>query len=315
MNVPICLITDETYLFPTTVTIKSLFDNAHRNTFYNVVVIVTENISNKAKDMFKELNCKNGSIKVLISPIVNMYNDVSMGKRHVSTAALYKFNLPEILNDFDKALYIDSDIVIQKDLSKLLSIDLSDNYVAAVESFSAPQYIDNLYENLNIKYYFNSGVMLLNLKLMRENDITEKLIDYKLNGWNHFMDQDALNAVFGNKVVLLSPYYNLQFTSVCRFSAKELCKLYDVPIVNRWGNLCLDSYILHYNSKEKPWKYDNVWQSDVWRYYYNKLPNNIRNSFKLEHAHNPNKLKIEDQKPNMWLVKIKRILNKYFIYS
>ena len=97
MNVPICLITDETYLFPTTVTIKSLFDNAHRNTFYNVVVIVTENISNKAKDMFKELNCKKGSIKVLISPIVNMYNDVSMGKRHVSTAALYKFNLPEIL--------------------------------------------------------------------------------------------------------------------------------------------------------------------------------------------------------------------------
>ncbi|MCK7489743.1 MAG: hypothetical protein MZU79_05535 [Anaerotruncus sp.] len=90
---------------------------------------------------------------------------------YVTSAAYLKFDLPDLIPNQDKVLYLDGDIIIQKDLSDLFEINIKDYYAGAVKDIGL---IDN---DLNIKNYFNSGVMLLNLKLMRENNASTALLN------------------------------------------------------------------------------------------------------------------------------------------
>ena len=67
--------------------------------------------------------------------------------------------------------------------------------------------------------------MLLNLKLMRENRLTEKLYDYRRNGRNDFMDQDALNAIMSGNAKFLPFRYNMIATCL-RYSNPKLLSMY-----------------------------------------------------------------------------------------
>ena len=61
---------------------------------------------------------------------------------------------------------------------------------------------------LNVKHtqYFNAGVLLLNLKKIRRDNIEPKLWNFAIDRSPlDFQDQDVLNAVLGNKVKLISP--------------------------------------------------------------------------------------------------------------
>ena len=51
---------------------------------------------------------------------------------HASSAAMQKFNLPLILKNLDKVLYLDSDIIIQNDLVAFFNLDITEYYCAAV---------------------------------------------------------------------------------------------------------------------------------------------------------------------------------------
>ena len=55
---------------------------------------------------------------------------------YVTSAAIFKFDIANILSDYNKVLYIDCDTIILKDLTELFEINLNDYYVAVVKDFS-----------------------------------------------------------------------------------------------------------------------------------------------------------------------------------
>ena len=100
--------------------------------------------------------------------------------------------------------------MIQKDLSEFYDTTLEDVYTAVVNDVMTVWGEEHrTWLQFKEDVYFNSGMMLLNLNKMREDSLPEKLLDYRLNGINYFMDQDALNVVFEGKIRLVSPEYNL----------------------------------------------------------------------------------------------------------
>ena len=107
----------------------------------------------------------------------------------------------------DKLLYLDCDILIQDDLSELFSMDIDDVYAAVTKDHFAKKL--NYDKAIGVENYFNSGVMLLNLKKMRKDNVYEKLLKAKQNDTlNQCVDQHALNQVFYKQVKFLSPAYN-----------------------------------------------------------------------------------------------------------
>jgi lipopolysaccharide biosynthesis glycosyltransferase len=116
-------------------------------------------------------------------------------------AAHLRLFLDDILADFDRAVYLDSDISPLTDVSPLLALEPKAAPIIAAHDI--PIMIDGEYrQRLQISApYFNSGVMVLNLKAIRAERIFSDALRYALDHPERcqFVDQDPLNAVLDGR--------------------------------------------------------------------------------------------------------------------
>lgn len=270
----LAFICDNNYALCTGVAIASLKYNRNINRQYRIYIIA-DGISAQNHKLFGELHDKNFDIQIIRSESVANYSSYGKMKyaMHVSTTALYKFNLPDVLSDLDKVLYMDGDTIIRDSLEELYDIDISGRYAAVCKDIGAETFPSPFRNRLGIDHtdYFNSGVMLLNLKKLREDNIPKKLIDYKKNGINHFMDQDALNVVFRENVVYFSFLYNMAISCWRSKDCDYLASYYGLSgyTIDQFFR---DAKVIHCSAPEKPWLYSNVIASEEWLTYFIRSP-------------------------------------------
>ena len=206
-EVVIAYITDDNYVMPTIVSITSAIMNKNESSIYKIYIIGVS-INEENKKIIDEFITKNTNDKIHLN-ILHFNQHYSFDDTHpyVTSAAIFKFDIANILSDYDKVLYIDCDTIVLKDLSELFNIDTNDYYAAAVKDYYVMEILKHG-EKIGIENYFNSGVMLLNIKLLREINIKDVLLYNKINRYNIFMDQDAFNYSFNNKVKFIHPKFN-----------------------------------------------------------------------------------------------------------
>jgi lipopolysaccharide biosynthesis glycosyltransferase len=138
----------------------------------------------------------------------------------VTSAMWYRIFLPELLPEVDRVLYLDVDTIALDSLEPLWHVDLADSYVAAVTNvFYLRSHAQRPVElGIPATDYFNSGVVLMNLDLMRRDDSARTLFDYAAGHATELAwpDQDALNVVLGKGRVPLHPRWNCM-NSVLQF--------------------------------------------------------------------------------------------------
>ncbi len=134
--------------------------------------------------------------------------------------------LTEIVpEDVDKVLYLDSDTIIEGSLDELWNIDLNNYYLAAVDDCLSSKYrkIVGIAEDGT---YCNSGVLLINIKKWREENIIEefKKILYANKGCFVFNEQSVINSLFSGKIKIIHQKYNVN-SLVFLFEYDELIRL------------------------------------------------------------------------------------------
>lgn len=268
-------ITDNTFSLPTGVAIRSLYEHRNKQINYNVNIICN-NVESYNIDYFLQLNTEDFNINIIDVSTIKLHKEYMKKDFPVTISATFKFLLPNLFPDLNKILYIDGDVIIQSDLLELYMTDISNVYAGVIKDYHALTFKGDVWKRLGIKLdaYFNSGVMLLNLEKMRNDNITEKLIEYRLHGINYYMDQDALNVVFGKAVKYLSFTYNLTLTNWRNKSIEELSSYYNLEKVSDKYDYLRHAEIVHYASSDKPWNYYDTHYADVWFYYYLKSPFN-----------------------------------------
>ena len=205
----IAYITDGNYVLPTKASINSVIRSVSGTDFSVSIHIIAVDVPEKKQEELRKLS--SGNVTVRLLNCGNKLKDVGLDHFYVSKAALLKFQLPEIFPELDRLLYIDGDIILYPSFVKIFDFDIADKYAAVVQDMFATIY--GFAGKLGHPKYFNSGMMYLNLKRMRDAHITEKLIEYKRNDTDKsFMDQNALNAIIGNESLYISPAYNLLAT-------------------------------------------------------------------------------------------------------
>lgn len=271
--VHIVFISDENYVMPTVVAITSLYMNKTENTNYSVHILASD-ISNESRVMFQNLQKDTLQIEILDQDHSSLYDECGIKDLHVSTAALYKFNIANLFPEYSKIIYLDGDILVKKDLSELYNTDITNVYAAVIKDYKPMLYNPPQVKKLHIDHsaYFNSGVMLLNLEKLRADDLFHKLLQYRLNGINYFMDQDALNVVFQEKVLYISFLNNVMSSVMGYFKTEDILSYYELPAEMRKEDIYEKSTIVHLCTKYKPWVYINVPFADEWIYYYNCSP-------------------------------------------
>lgn len=274
----VAFICDCGYVLPTVVAIHSLILNKDINTDCFIYLIETD-LDEQSIKLFEKFRNENVHIQIIhasVDSLKNLHKFDENSHCVATVAALLKFYLPTLLPECEKILYLDGDILVLKDLSNLYSYDFSeDGDLACAVIDSGSIYYKHRYVQ-QVAHYFNSGVMLLNLEKMRREQIPEALIKkkQKMND-SSLMDQNVFNLVFDGKVHLLPITYNVLLVNLLRardkYHINELNETYGSDF-SSLGEIIEEAYIVHFSSKDKPWKYEDVPWADEWYRYYQGSP-------------------------------------------
>lgn len=266
-RVPVVFICDRHYVIPTAVAITSLIENKNPQTHYDIHVIAAE-LSDTEINKFFEFREHQADIHV-ISVSLRKFEGIRKSF-YITPAACLKFDLPNLIPQYDKVLYLDGDILIQKDLSDLFAISIDDVYAGVVKDVVLTE------NDLHVQNYFNSGVMLLNLELLREKNMPEALLNLRKSSTGFtYMDQDCFNLLFEKKVQFLPMKYNCFYSFFLRFKHKYTLDYINTSFGTAYSScdeIKNDSCIVHLIGWDKPWLYFDSALTGEWDDYFQRSP-------------------------------------------
>lgn len=244
MNIAFC--TDERYSYPCGVCITSIFEN-NKDEICNIYIL-TDGLKPKTIEKFRQLEGKYKQKIDIINVGNQLFDDLKVCDRFPKSI-YYRFLLPQLLKE-EKIIYFDCDIIVTAKLNALWMTDISQYACGVVEDQCGD---DITLKNRINSYgkYFNSGVLLMNLKYWRENDISRKLVNFISSNPEMclYPDQDALNATIQEQVLYLEYEYNYQQLFFCEQNSIFLHR-------DKWVNLLaynVTPTIIHYTHYIKPW--------------------------------------------------------------
>ena len=170
----------------------------------------------------------------------------------------------------DKVLYLDPDIIVNGSLRPLYNMPLDEYYFAAA-SHTGPflrKFNEIRLDMDDESPYINSGVMLMNLKRLREEQNYEDVFDFieKRKSFLMLPDQDIISSLYGSKILALDTFrYNMTERLYLQHAPFE--KDFDIDWVKK------NSVIIHYCGRNKPWKPNYRGQLDI---FYNEMLSKLK---------------------------------------
>ena len=243
-------------------TLVSILENANRKTFYLLYLLVPSDFSGKNKNVILKLNNKYKCNIIFIYP-EKYLKKLKMNSSNLTSSSYYRLIVADLLpNKLSKCIYLDLDICVCKDLTELFNIDIKDNYIAGVVD---PEYYfseEDNYKSINTslkKEHINDGMILMNLKLIRKNNLTKKFIEL-FNKNLDFHVQDILNITCNGKIKILAPKYNSKI-KVLKENNYNLLKIYKEGDIIEAIN---QPYIIHFMDKNKSWNDLRIYIIKYW---------------------------------------------------
>jgi len=199
--------TDENYVKLTAISLYSLLSHNPGTD----IAILANDISTKSHNIFSTIVRKFGTQLRIVDVKHELQSIKATGARsYVSFSAYSRLFIPKILkNDFDRAIYIDSDTIVAGNLQPLTELDLQGKPFAI-----GYDCLHNSYKKLigiqPLAPYFNSGVLVMDLLEWENSRCTERIFDYMTNVRHDFMfgDQDYFSLVLADDATILPPQYN-----------------------------------------------------------------------------------------------------------
>lgn len=219
IHVAFCVHDEGNYICHTATTIASIFVNTTSSVTVHIIHDNTLDVENRdkldglAKAYGQKIEYYLVDSNFFMAIVAKLKHAVK--KKSFSVGTLFRLKIADILQ-IHKVIYLDSDIVVNMDMKSLWEIELGNHLIAAVRDLKATR---NKWSNrwhfrnmgISDEYYFNAGVIVFNLDLIRKKiDLWEESLDFLLKYSKDaiFFDQDVLNGLFQKKALILPKKYN-----------------------------------------------------------------------------------------------------------
>jgi lipopolysaccharide biosynthesis glycosyltransferase len=264
MTIPVLYCIDGAFWQHMAVSIASLLDNSPQNEFRIFVVSANEMDAADVSKLRSMIEAKNSHLEALVYSQATNYQHLPTHS-HLTFAMYLRLFMTEYLDpSIEKILYLDSDIIICSDIQELWSLPLGDSYIgAAPEPYNRRQREPLGFSSTD--FYVNSGVMLVNLKRWRADQVLPRLLDFAEKNQEiiYSPDQDIINSVFRGRISDIGYEWNWQ-ALFPRFSPAELGLDRET-----FAQLRRTPKLVHFTSAYKPWFYR--WQPHYKEIYYKYL--------------------------------------------
>lgn len=209
--IDIVFVCDNKYAHMLASSLESILSNKSGNDAINVYVI-SHNLSDAVTKNLRIVSAGRANIEFIKFDIKRL----SGYPKTFNIMGYAKCLIPELLHKLKKVLCLDVDTSVLTSLKPLWDTDIGNKYAAAVQNQFYEREIENNNERLykgrykNVRKFFNSGVMLMNLERMRAEDITNKFLYEMEYNKHHYGDQPIFNYLFNEEVLYLAPKWNAQ---------------------------------------------------------------------------------------------------------
>ncbi|MBP3554187.1 MAG: 1-acyl-sn-glycerol-3-phosphate acyltransferase [Clostridia bacterium] len=252
--IPIFYACDDTFVKYTIVSLHSIIANASKEYQYHVYVLHTGITEGMMQRLYA---LANDNFTVSFEDVTSYMQSISDKlpiRDYYSKTTYYRLFIAEMFPEYTKAIYIDSDTVVQGDISKLYHTDIGDSYLGACHEQAMVQvdeygtYVEKVI-GISRHNFFNAGVLLINCEQFRLRAVLDKFIEY-LHIYNFVVtqDEDYLNLICKDHVYWLDQRWNTEIFGEIPYPIEEAC-------------------VLHYIMTSKPWHYADCRHGDIfWKY-------------------------------------------------
>ena len=267
--IPVFFACNDRYVPYLDTAIISLVSHVSDDNEYRITVMKTD-ISEENQRALKKHAKTNVSIEFfdvqdMLEPVKGKLPEMF----YFGVAAYFRFFIETSFPQYDKAVYLDSDVILLEDIAELYRTDIGDNLVGAVyeQNTDRSPLFTNYVENIiGIPYYtyFNSGVMVMNLKEFRKIKVQDRFIGM-LTEYNFDClapDQEYLNVICHGRGKYLPTGWNKHSFPEAPEGELKLC---------------------HYALSNKPWHYEDTINGEYfWEYakkseFYGSLASGLKN--------------------------------------
>ncbi len=252
--IPIFYACDDNFVKYTIVSLRSMMENASKDYYYCIYVLHTGITSGMMKNMYA---LENDHFEIFFQDVSHYLKSISEKlpiRDYYSKTTYYRFFIAEMFPEYEKAIYIDSDTIVQGDISELYMTDIGDSYLGACHEQAMVQvdeygtYVETVI-GISRHNYFNAGILLINCKEFRLHLVLDKFIEY-LHVYDFVVtqDEDYLNLICKDHVFWLDQKWNTEIFGEIPYPIEDAC-------------------ILHYIMTSKPWHYADCRHGDLfWKY-------------------------------------------------
>lgn len=260
MKIPIVMVTDANYIFQTRVTIWTMRKNTCIDVLLEITILCSLQLAQISRDKIKSLEAVWPNLKIKFYEVASEVFADAQPVFRIPVASFYRLVIPEVLKKEEKCLFLDGDLIVNTDLRNLFCQKIGDAYLAGVRDSEYLFNPDNAirhykeYGFSDFRHYVNAGVMIFNLKKIREDRIESRFLKCMEN-WYPYMDQDILNKACAGRIRLLAQKYN--YFNRCRNISRK-------PEIGKTDTEEKDWEILHFAGAYKPWESLRIRYAQAW---------------------------------------------------
>ena len=277
--------------------IRSMIANASEKRNYDLIILYND-ISERNQRLIKSAAKGKDNISIRFARVCEYFDAKKLFvDQHLSVETYYRLIIPEIMPNYHKILYLDCDMVADRDVAELYDLDLKGAIIGAAKDIDVAGQL-NLNQNnwqtyatetlgLDSPYdYFQAGVLILDLDGLRKTASSQKMIKLALSQSFRCHDQDVLNIICKNKVTYIPQQWNtlMDWQEPGR-SRMQILKMAPRKLFEEYSAARKQPYLIHYAGYQKPWDVvDCDFAEYFWEYaklspYYPMLLRRIRRCF------------------------------------
>lgn len=272
-SIPIVFSANQAFVPVLAVMLQSIIEQSTPGHTYDVIVLsqdIDSTYEARLHTMLKGYD--NFSLRVVnVSKYFNQYSLYVENRPDITVETYFRLVIPELMVDYDKALYLDGDMVANADIAELFETQLEDNLLAACADCNSiglchhgdTQLKEYREKVLKLEFpdrYFCAGVLVMNLKRFREKFSAKQLLELAASYEWRQHDQDVLNMICNQEVKLIPVAWDL---------LRDAGNNQYMPGEFYPEFLAAEQSpkIIHYGGMRKPWIYFDVERGEYfWRY-------------------------------------------------
>ena len=244
--------------------------------FYDIIVLHS-NISNRNQEVLSRfMASENISIRFFkTTKWMKSYSDKLFLRGHFKIETYFRLLMQDVLPEYNKALYLDCDMVVNRDIADLFDEDINGYLLAACKDADTAglyngaqpdkkEYQDNILRIDNPYEYFQAGTILFNLAEFRRRFTVEELFEFAMAYEWQLLDQDVLNFFAQGSTKFVDMSWNVMMDFDDK-RIREYIGRAPRPLVLEYMEARKHPYIVHFAGPQKPW---NAFASDYADYFW-----------------------------------------------